>query len=130
MPRRGVGAAPAATATNEPPSRTAFQRGDPGDRSVERAVHAVGQDLADGAAEVCRAGDELVGAQAPDQFLVTGSSGGSRPQPAQRGELERVAAERARGSRDQQPLAGPQRQQVKCLRRGEAIERDGRGLSG
>jgi hypothetical protein len=88
-----------------------------------------GHDPAHRFAQVLGASDELVGAESADQFLVAGSGDGHGAEPAQHGELQRQPAQRAGRARNQQPLAGLQREQVQRLVRGEAVERDGRRLN-
>ena len=61
---------------------------------------------ADRAAEAAGARDELVGAEPADQLLVAPGGDPDGPQPAQPGELDRIAAECACRPGDQQPLAG------------------------
>ena len=102
----------------------------PGEPGIQRAVHPAGHDAAHRAAQVRGASDELVGTKPTDQFLVAGSGDGHGAQPAERGELKREPAHCAGRAGDQEPLAGPQREQVKRLVRGEAVERDGRCLDG
>jgi len=104
--------------------------GHAGEPGVQRAVHPARYDAAHRCAQVLGAGDELVGAEPADQLLVAGSCDGHGAQPAERGELKREPAHCARRARDQEPLAGPQREQVQRLVRGKGVERDGRCLDG
>jgi hypothetical protein len=95
---------------------------------VQRAVHTGGHDAANRSAQALGASDELVGTESADQLLVAGSGDGHGTEPAQHGELQREPAQRAGRARDQEPLPGLEREQVQCLVRGEAVERNSRRL--
>jgi len=82
---------------------------------VQRAVGPGGHDPAHRFAQVLGASDELVGAEPADQLLVAGSGNRHGAEPAQRGELQREPAQRAGRARNQQALAGLQREQVQRL---------------
>jgi DNA-binding MarR family transcriptional regulator len=78
-------------------------------------VHPAGHDAAHRCAQALGAGDELVGAEPADQLLVAGSGHRHGAEPAQRGELQREPAQRAGRARDQQPLAGLQRELARTI---------------